>query len=95
MSRKTTVLPVLGPAASLRKASRLSAKDLAEKLGCSRANVFQTERRGGGVSLIVLAEWAHVMGYELKIVAYPERVEPSPLAVDRVRVDAELANSPD
>ncbi len=90
-ARKTTVLPVLGPATALRKSSRLSAAALADKLGCSRANVFQTERRGGGISVATLWDWAESMGMELKIVAYPKRTEPSELAADRERVSAELA----
>src|SRR4051812_11016043 len=95
MTRKTTILPILAPATALRKASKLSARALGDLLGCSKENVFQTERRGGGASLIVLATWADAMGLELKLVAYPKRTEPSELAVSRAQVSAELAAADD
>jgi transcriptional regulator with XRE-family HTH domain len=73
MNHKTTALPAMSPTTALRKVSGLSAARLADKLGCSRANVFQTERRGGGVSVSTLWEWAEAMGYEIEIVAYAKR----------------------
>lgn len=62
-------LPLDAPVAALRAAAGLSAGELAERRGCSRAAVFQAEGRGGSVTVATLEEWARSAGYEIEIVA--------------------------
>jgi hypothetical protein len=67
------VLPHDAPAAALREAACLSLGEVADRLACSRPNVSQTERRGGGISLEALARFAAACDYEIEIVAKRKR----------------------